>query len=171
MSFIQDFALKQNLTDRERAIIGSNPDIARGWTIAAGYAKMISNAYAYTVDDMGESIYLGKADAFRHCLWSALLAYQVGETYAKRLNDAHEREGELKDHNTNLDREMDYHNNAVGRRLGVFHAEQASVVVQSMTAFFLYGVCKSALDSGQLKVVDRRSDPWKLVPSDTAGIP
>lgn len=165
MSLTQAFALNQNLTNRERRILASNPDVAEGWVIAAAYARMISNAYGYTTGDLRKSTGLGKGDALRHCLWSALLTYQVGERYAKLLTDAHETQGFIVDPNDRLDRDMDLHNNAVGRRLGKHHA-QAGFVAKSMTAFFVFGICKSALDSGQLRVIDRREKVWKLVPSN-----
>ncbi len=170
MSFLQEFALKQNINARERAILASNPAVAQGWTIASGYARMVSNAFAYTTDDLSDSLYRGKADALRHCVWSALLAHQVGEVYAKKLTDAHEDVDPPADHNARIDREMDLHNNAVGRRLGVFHNSQRSVITQSMTAFFLFGLCKNALESGQLRVIDRSRTPWMLVPSDAHNV-
>ncbi len=166
MSFTQDFALKQNLTVRERQILNANPDVAEGWVVAASYARMVSNAYGYTTGDLQKSSGLGKTDALRHCLWSALLTYQVGERFAKQLTDAHEAPGAIGDPNTRLDREMDFHNNAVGRRFGAVHS-QSGMVAKAMTAFFLYGISKTALDSGQLKVIDRREKVWKLVPSNS----
>ena len=169
-SIVQDFALGRNINARERAILASNRHVAQGWTIAASYATTVSSAFAHLTDDMEASMYLGRADALRHCLWSALLTHQVGERYAKKLTDAHEREGEIAAHRARLDRAMDLHNNAVGIRLGKFHSSQRSVITQSMTTFFLFGVCKSALDNGELRVIDRRKDPWRMVPSNTPGI-
>ena len=64
---------------------------------------------------------------------------------------------------------MDYHNNAEGRRLGVMHS-RAGFIAKSMTAFFVFGVCKDALNSGRLKVIDKSEKKWKLVRSDTPGI-
>lgn len=52
-------------------------------------------------------------DAYRHVLWNYLLAKEFGGQLAKEVTDAHER-GDLD--NTEADHEMDYHNNAVGRR-------------------------------------------------------
>ncbi len=69
-----------------------------------------------------------------------------------------------------LDREMDFHNNAVGRRLGEFHAKQRSMIVQSLTGFFLFGICKNALVSGELRVVDRSAKLWRLIPSDSPNV-
>jgi hypothetical protein len=51
-------------------------------------------------------------DAYRHVLWSYLLTNRYGRQFAQRVTDAHEQ-GETG--NTPAEREMDYHNNAIGR--------------------------------------------------------
>lgn len=51
-------------------------------------------------------------DAYRHILWSFLLTNVYDADFAKRVGDAHEK-GETG--NTPAEREMDYHNNAIGR--------------------------------------------------------
>lgn len=51
-------------------------------------------------------------DAYRHVLWSYLLAKMYGEGFAKRVGDAHES-GETG--NSPAERAMDYHNNRIGR--------------------------------------------------------
>ncbi len=56
-------------------------------------------------------------DAYRHVLWSFLLTNKYGAAFAQRVTDAHEQ-GDTG--NTPAEREMDYHNNAIGRR----YAEQ-----------------------------------------------
>jgi RHS repeat-associated protein len=53
----------------------------------------------------------GPADAFRHCLWSCLMAQQIGADQAKKVGDLHERYGE----NPPGETCMDLHNNAQGR--------------------------------------------------------
>ncbi len=54
-------------------------------------------------------------DALRHVAWSLLLTREFGAEFAKEVTDAQEtREG-----NTPQERAMDFHNNAVGRRLAV----------------------------------------------------
>lgn len=52
-------------------------------------------------------------DAYRHVLWSFLLTRQYGAPFAERVTDAHEQ-GDTG--NTPAESEMDYHNNAIGRR-------------------------------------------------------
>lgn len=56
-------------------------------------------------------------DAYRHVLWSYLLTNRYGAAFAQRVTDAHEQ-GDTG--NTPAERDMDFHNNAIGRR----YAEQ-----------------------------------------------
>jgi len=51
-------------------------------------------------------------DAYRHVLWSYLLTRRFGPEFAQKVTDAHE----TAPGNTPEEREMDYVNNAVGRR-------------------------------------------------------
>ncbi len=51
-------------------------------------------------------------DAYRHVLWSYLLAEEYGPVFAKQITDAHEQ-GD--DTNTKAEHRMDYNNNEVGR--------------------------------------------------------
>ncbi len=54
----------------------------------------------------------GEGDAYKHCCWSAVLSWRFGEHASKVLTDAHEAWG------GDEPSQIDYHNNAVGRRLG-----------------------------------------------------
>ncbi|ORX92093.1 hypothetical protein K493DRAFT_142377, partial [Basidiobolus meristosporus CBS 931.73] len=56
----------------------------------------------------------GKADAFRHCYWSALMTISIGESQAKEVGDAHEVFGQ----NSAAASSMDLFNNARGREIG-----------------------------------------------------
>jgi hypothetical protein len=51
-------------------------------------------------------------DAYRHVLWSYLLTQKYGAAFAERVTDTHEQ-GDTG--NTPAERDMDYHNNAIGR--------------------------------------------------------
>jgi len=52
-------------------------------------------------------------DAYRHVLWSYLLTKAYGEKFATAVTDAHEQGGT---DNSEAERQMDYANNAAGRR-------------------------------------------------------
>jgi hypothetical protein len=63
-----------------------------------------------------------KLDALRHALWSALMAQQLGEQFAKWEGDAHEGLGPYDaDYTVDipLRPKMDLNNNAVGRAIGI----------------------------------------------------
>ena len=52
-------------------------------------------------------------DALRHVIWSFLLTRSFGPEFAVKVTDAQE----MRPGNTPNERAMDYHNNAIGRRL------------------------------------------------------
>lgn len=54
-----------------------------------------------------------KRDAFRHIFWNMQMRRHVGSTLAKQIADSHESTGG----NTIADREMDLHNNDIGRSI------------------------------------------------------
>lgn len=169
-TLIQDFALSQGVNNRERDILESNGDIASGWVKAAAAATTVSGAYAATTEDSGRSTYLGKADALRHCLWNAIMAYQLGPEMAEQLANAHELERPPQEVNARLDREMDLHNNRVGRNLGETLLGEG-LLARALALPFLIAAAKDALDSGQLKVIDQSTEPWTLVSSSTDKVP
>ncbi len=85
-----------------------------------------------TIARYGDMLDGDEANAFRHALWNALMADSIGKTKAKWFADAHEavmsgiHEGEeatdeeieswfWNGHNGLEHRDMDYHNNAMGR--------------------------------------------------------
>ncbi len=62
-----------------------------------------------------------KADAYRHCYWNALMAVHIGAGQAKEVADLHEETSA----NPIGERNMDLHNNQVGRNLGATNEAQA----------------------------------------------
>ena len=69
-------------------------------------------------------------DAYRHVLWSYLLATAYGEPFAKEVGDAHES-GETG--NTPAERQMDLHNNAIGRRYAAENVKRSDVLSRVMS--------------------------------------
>ncbi|MDH5251629.1 MAG: hypothetical protein OEW40_21725, partial [Cyclobacteriaceae bacterium] len=59
------------------------------------------------------TLHNGKGDAFRHALFSALNSRDLGLELTKKLSDAHE----LHPLETKLGRDMDLHNNMIGREI------------------------------------------------------
>lgn len=169
-TIMQDIALGQDPNERERAILENDEDAASAWVQAAAWAVAISTTYSHTRKDSGASMYGGRADALRHFLWNAYMAFIVGETKAKQMADAHETEMEPSDSNMAVDREMDLRNNAAGRRLGTFTRGEG-MLTRAFALSLMAAAAVSYLNDGSLTVLDKRDDrAWKLVPSNTEGI-
>lgn len=96
---------EEALTAAEVAIIADYPVRAARLLEIKNFAE----STAQQAHDQDETI---PQDAYRHVLWSYLLAKNYGQEFAKRVGDAHEA-GDTG--NTPAEREMDYHNNAIGR--------------------------------------------------------
>lgn len=72
----------------------------------------------------------GPADAFRHCLWSGLMARSMGAQEARGFGDRHEaREPAAGESRSAFERSraMDLANNAIGRRIGESNSAQAQI--------------------------------------------
>ena len=89
-----------------------------------------------------------RKDAHRHVTWSFLLTKLFGAEFAQIVTDAHE----MKDGNTDDERAMDFHNNAIGRRLaleGVTEKELA-IRIQSESDIIRHPAEVQKLLPGQL---------------------
>ncbi|MAE65840.1 MAG: hypothetical protein CMJ18_16340 [Phycisphaeraceae bacterium] len=69
-------------------------------------------------------------DAYRHILWSYLLTKEYGGEFAQAVTDAHE-EG-LED-TLGPDKEMDYHNNRIGRRYADGGVAEGEILGKTMS--------------------------------------
>ena len=166
---MQDIALAQDPNRRERAILEKDPDAASAWVQAASWAMGISATYGMTRPDSDASGYGGRADALRHFLWNAYMAFMVGPEKAKALGDAHESEEKPASNNMAVDREMDLRNNARGRSLGAWHRQQGAIT-RAFALSLMAAAGISFVNDGSLWVLDKSKDDWKLVPSNTKGI-
>jgi hypothetical protein len=81
----------------------------RGQFMAWEAEKIADKEYEDNASQLGN----GEGDAFRHALWSYMMAKDLGEEPAKAFGDAHERQ-RLDSEGARL---MDLYNNAVGREL------------------------------------------------------
>ncbi|MEU5168711.1 DUF6973 domain-containing protein [Streptomyces mutomycini] len=88
-----------------------------------------------------------KQNAYRHCIWQAMLVWDFGWTIAKAFGNAHEaKHKNTKDKAKRRDSQVDYYNNKVGRSIG-----------SQITAWTRGGAhkaackrCKKALKNGKL---------------------
>jgi hypothetical protein len=114
--------------------------------IDCGTAKdAATDAEAATTEEVNwgtfpfDSMHNGLADGFRHCYWNALMTHRIGVEQAKAVADAHED----KPGQPPAERDMDLHNNQVGRNIGESSGSQENS----------RGVCVSAALNGSLKTL------------------
>ncbi|EKU82582.1 hypothetical protein ABIB42_000835 [Massilia sp. UYP32] len=126
-------ALFNQLTEQERAYLRSHPHhvpvIMRAREFAQSEARRLFSISGHN----------DHSDAFRHCLWSAQLARDIGITKARLYTTAHE--SSLR--NPPKERAMDLHNNSIGLNIGA----------SKQTNEALSRRCMAALKTGQLKTL------------------
>jgi hypothetical protein len=125
--YAQDY-YPYNLTPAEVRFIIRHPFVARDFQSAAN--KALAEAQSRFPADQ---LHNGQGDAFRHAYWNALMTRAHGSSLAKEFADAHET-------NPNQpanEKEMDLHNNEVGRQIAVQNpnatdAQLAELVMQAL---------------------------------------
>lgn len=129
-------ALFNQLTEQERAYLRSHPHhvpvIMRAREFAQSEARRL-----FAISGHNDN-----SDAFRHCLWSAQLARDIGIVNARIYTTAHESSPR----NSPKERAMDLHNNQVGLHIGA--------TKQTNEAFSRR--CMAALKTGQLKTLQMK---------------
>ncbi|MBR4235469.1 MAG: hypothetical protein IKR85_05335 [Clostridia bacterium] len=109
-ALIDEF-LPERLTEKEIELIKAHPlaalQVNRARNIADTVTKGLFGERWRTEDT--------RENAFRHCLWNALMAYLIGPELAKQFGDAHEY-GMLEKYPENT--KMDLYNNSIGYILG-----------------------------------------------------
>jgi len=145
---IYDWDLLQ-LNGAEQTLCG-NARLVCVRVLLAGFSARGASHAAYADGNVG-----GRIDAFRHTYWNSLMAEAVGEEHARAWGDAHEN-GYPENRATAKARilsDMDFHNNAEGRRIGLAGGDLHASVI-------------AALEGGVLRAVryDRGTD-GVLVPS------
>ena len=86
-----------------------------------------------------------QVNAYRHAMWNAVMTDKMGEAKAKKFADAHEQIPDNPiDH-----KEMDLHNNELGRRIAIEYAGQGYDVFSKKI--------QEAINNGEAKVI--RWDP------------
>jgi len=117
------------------------------------------------------SLHNGDGDAVRHCVWNCEMSRCLGASGAKRWGDAHELNQGPED-----ERDMDLHNNDVGRRLWEdfwknnehrtrWHPDPGGDCIEPILPGdpLLNGecakACKKAMQDGRLKVLPK--EQWR----------
>jgi hypothetical protein len=106
---------------QEKALVALFP--AQGYAVYANSKKALTKAQEWATTHPGNTNSLtdGRADAMRHSYWNALNTSDIGVDIAKLFADAHEygatRPSSIPQDLWDLQREMDLHNNQVGRNI------------------------------------------------------
>lgn len=88
-----------------------------------------------------------KQNAYRHCIWQAMLVWDFGWTIAKAFGNAHEaKHKNTKDKAKRRDSQVDYYNNKVGRSIG----SQITAWTRGGAHTAACKRCKKALKNGKL---------------------
>nr|WP_274389140.1 cell wall-binding repeat-containing protein [Streptomyces taklimakanensis] len=93
----------------------------------------------------------GKPDAYRHCTWNALMAYEMGAKTAKGFADRHEqgpKPANMSEELAERHHRMDYHNNAWGRFFGQYGKDVG--MSRSEAESVLPGWCLQSVSDGTL---------------------
>lgn len=91
-------------------------------------------ATAKTKEVYGYNGWQDNSDAFRHCLWNALMKQSIGTSAAAEWATAHEYDS------SGIDKQMDLHNNAVGRGINV-SGKSTESIVNAVKSKVRYGSC------------------------------
>lgn len=87
------------------------------WPICAWTIYTAQTALDAAEQNFPGTLTNGTGDAFRHCLWSGLMTFQMGSEWATTMGNLHEDEPDPDPEVALAVRNMDLHNNAVGRTL------------------------------------------------------
>ena len=94
-----------NLNPAERELVKKHPvQATKVFTTA-------QSATDYTISTYGKNGWQDNSDAFRHCLWNALMKKAMDASAAEEWATAHEYES------SGLDKSMDLFNNSIGRSI------------------------------------------------------
>lgn len=143
-SFGNYLPLYNKLNTKERSLAKNHP------LQAVQVYNASQTAVAKTTSVYGRNGFQDNSDAFRHCLWNALMKKSIGTTAAKNWATAHEYNSK------GIDKEMDLFNNAVGR----------SINVSNKSIDGILKLVKSKVKNGNC----RRIEKGKLIKTNGSGM-
>ncbi len=115
-------------TSSQATIIALHPidaftvDGAKDDAFAAAHASGLPGAH------------LGPQDAFRHCVWSCLMAQRIGAIEAEQFGSGHENSDPS---SIPFDNQQDFHDNAIGRALATLGGNCSSACMSALTTGLL----------------------------------
>lgn len=133
-----------SLNETERKLAAQNP------VQAVLVYNCSTKALDATIEYYGTNGYQDNSDAFRHCLWNALMKKSMNATYATIWSTAHEA------NSSGIDKEMDLFNNSIG----------CSIFVTNKSDTEIYDAVKAKVSDGTC----RRIINNELVATDSSGL-
>ncbi|MGB0453965.1 MAG: DUF6973 domain-containing protein [Bacteriovoracaceae bacterium] len=117
MDLLKTYDKKVRITDAELDLILKHPyDAYKMYKTSRKAINLMQKRYP------GDPAQDNEADAFRHFIWSAYSAKEIGVERAKEFLDAHEQTSKR----TKESIDMDYHNNSLGLKAGEKLKESAN---------------------------------------------
>ncbi len=125
--------MDEDINPCEKELVIKHPYAATSVLLNSKFAE------EWTIKKFGKNGWLDCSDAFRHALWNAMNARDIGKDLALKFSNAHEC-----NQNDN-DSKMDIFNNSVGHRIGVSFPINNEVLADR--------ICDQ-LEEGHLKILD-----------------
>lgn len=111
----------KDLNEKERELALKHP------VEAVKVYNASKTATSQTIEVYGQNGYQDNSDAFRHCLWNALMKQSMDVESAEEWATAHEYKS------TGIDKDMDLHNNMIGRGIDVDDKSESEIVTAVKT--------------------------------------
>lgn len=137
----------QEPTKAEKKLMRKHPFNAR--TVY----KCSRKATELTIEYYGYNGRADNSDAFRHCLWTALIKQKLGKKKAKQWTTAHEGYVSKK----NLEGQMDLKNNAVGLKVTTKKKNSAKTIAKRVKKKVENGECVR-LNKKKTKLIKTNGD-------------
>lgn len=106
----------KDLNSKERDLASKHP------VQAVKVYNASKSATNHTLEVYGYNGWQDNCDAFRHCLWNALMTKSMDASAAKEWATAHEAES------GGIDKQMDLYNNTIGRSIDVSYKSESEIV-------------------------------------------
>ena len=147
-SLIDEFAPGE-LNEKEKELVKAHPLAA----VRVAWARDTANAVTEGLFGSSWKTENTRENAFRHCLWNALMAYSIGPELARQFGDAHEF-GMMEKYPENT--KMDLHNNEVGYRIGTAPFTDSELSAEARARYGkAYGNIIASYDPHVYVIIDR----------------
>lgn len=147
-SLIDEFAPGE-LNEKEKELVKAHPLAA----VQVAWARDTANAVTEGLFGESWKTENTRENAFRHCLWNALMAYTIGPELARQFGDAHEY-GMMEKYPENT--KMDLHNNEIGYQIGTAPFTEDELGAEARARYGrAYGRIFTSYDPHVYVIIDR----------------